>query len=271
MKIKWGARSIGGLILVILAAASLLIDAAGIVQVWTLREPITQDAINTLDLLNSTLDTTSTGLGVVKTSLRSVTATVGTLRATVSSTAVTLVSASASVNSVSTIVGEKLSQTVNSSISALDTVEATTKTIDEVLSGLATLPFLNIKYDPAKSLSTSVSDVTDRLKQVPQSLSDLEKNLGTTSGSLDKVSDDAKTLATNLDQVQSDLSQLVGVIEQYEAQVKAFQATVKNLRENIVTIVWSIVIFATFIFFWLGVTMVQTLVTGLRMVGIVKK
>ena len=55
MNVKWGVRSILGLVLVVLAALSLVLDAAGIVEVWVLCGPVTQDAINTLDLLNRCL------------------------------------------------------------------------------------------------------------------------------------------------------------------------------------------------------------------------
>lgn len=268
MKIQWGLRSILGLVLILLALVSLLLNIAGIAQVWVLREPLTRDAINTLDLLNSTLDTTSQGLGVAKTSLRSVTVTIGALQTTVASAATTIDNTSTAVSSLSTVIGTNLTGTLNSAIGALDAVETTTQTIDSVLGALAAIPFLGVQYDPAKSLSSSVSDVTDQLKQVPQSFGELEKNLGTSGSSLDKVGDDAKTLSSSLGSVQSDLSQLVGVLEQYETQVKAFQGTVRNLRENIVTIGWALVGFSTFLLFWLGVTMFQTLLTGLRWMGV---
>lgn len=268
MRIQWNGRSLLGLILVILALASIILDGAGIVQIWVLRDPLTQDAINTLDLLNSTLDTTSVGLGVAKSSLESVTATIGALQTTVQSAAVTIDSASTSVSSVSDVIGKNLTTTVNSALGTLDAVETTTKTIDEVLGGLASLPFLNIKYDPAKPLSASVSDLTDQLKQVPESLGALQKNLSDSGTSLDKVSTDANTLAASLASVQTQMGQLVGVVDQYETQVKAFQGTVRNLRENIVTIAWGITLFLTFILFWIGVTMVQTLWRGLEWMGL---
>ncbi len=270
MKIQWNLRSILGLLLAILALVSLLINIAGIVQVWIMREPITRDAINTLDLLNSTLDTTSQGLGIAKASLKSVTSTIGALQATVQSAAATIESASGSVNSVSVVIGKNLTGTVNSALGALDVVENTARTLDEVLAGLSQLPLINIKYDPEKSLSASVSDLSDQLRQVPQSLGALEANLASSGSGLDKVGDDATKLAGSLGQVQNDMAQLVGVIEQYESQVKAFQGTVQNLRANIVTIVWGLVLFATFILFWLGVTMVQTLATGLRWMGVLR-
>lgn len=267
MKIQRTLRSILGLLIVVFALLSLVIDVAGIVQVWVLREPVQRDAINTLDLLNSTLDTTSQGLVIAKTSLKSVTTTIGALQATVRSTAVTIENASTSVNSVSTVIGKNLSQTVNSALTTLDAVENTTKTIDEVLGGLAGLPFLNIQYNPAQPLSASVSDLSDQLKAVPQSLSELEKNLATSGSSLDKVGGDATNLASSLGQVQTDLDKLVGVLDQYETQIKAFQGTVQNLRANIGTIVWGIVLFLTFIFVWLGITMIQTLWSGLAWMG----
>lgn len=271
MKIKWNARSIVGLILVIIAVFSLLLDVAGVVQVWMLRGPVTQDAINTLDLLNSTLDTTSQGLAVAKASLQSVTATIGVLQDTVSSAAATIANASNSVNSLSGIVGNKLSETVTSALGTLDVVQSTAQTVDEVLGGLSKLPFVNIPYTPEQSLSASVGDLSDKLSQVPQSLSDLEANLANSGSSLDQVGNDANSLAASLGQVESDMAKLVSVIEQYESQVKAFQGTIQNLRANIVTIIWGIVLFLTFILLWLAATMVMTLWKGLEWMGIQPK
>lgn len=268
MKVQWNARSIIGLVLVIVAVLSLLIDLAGIVQIWVLREPVTRDAINTLDLLNSTLDTTSQGLGIAKTSLKSVTATIGALQATVQSAASTIDSASTSVGSVGTIVGSGLTNTINSALGTLDVVERTTSSIDQVLAGLANIPLLNIQYDPETSLTASVSDLTDQLRQVPDSLGALETNLSASGSSLEKVGNDAAALAVSLGQVERDMSNLVGVIEQYEVQVKAFQGTIQNLRSNIFTIVWGVVLFATFILLWLGAIMVQTLINGLTWMGL---
>ncbi|MBI4672763.1 MAG: hypothetical protein HY741_13975 [Chloroflexi bacterium] len=267
MNIQWNLRSILGLVLVILAVASLALDAAGVVQIWLLREPVTQDAFNALDLLSSTLDTTAQGLSIAKASLKSVTGTVGALQSTVASAAATIDNASSSVSSLSGIVGQNLSATINSALSALDAVQNTTKAVDEFLASVSQLPFVSINYNPDKPLSASVGELTAKLAQVPKSLGDLEKNLTASSSSLDKVGQDAKTLAGSLGQVQRDMEQLVTVIEQYEQQVKAFQGTVKDLRANIVTIVWGVVLFLTFILFWLAATMLMTLFKGLRWMG----
>jgi|GEM_PF-1729875 methyl-accepting chemotaxis protein len=267
MNIQWHLRRALGLALVIVAALSLVIDAAGVAQIWLLREPVTQDAINTLDLLNSTLDTTSHGLGIVKTSLKSVTDTIGALQSTVASAAATIDHASSSVSSLSSIVGQNLSGTINSALSTLDAVQNTTRTLDEFLASISQLPFINLNYNPDKPLSASVSELTAKLADVPKSLDSLEKNLTESGNSLDQVGQDAKTLAGSLGQAQSDMAQLVGVIEQYEAQVKAFQETVRNLRANIVTIVWGIVLFLTFILVWLAATMLMTLFKGLEWMG----
>jgi methyl-accepting chemotaxis protein len=267
MNIQGHLRRALGLVLVIVAALSLVIDAAGVVQIWMLREPVTQDAINTLDLMNSTLDTTAQGLGIVKTSLKSVTDTIGALQSTVASAAATIDHASNSVSSLSSIVGQNLSATINSALGTLDAVQNTTKTLDEFLASISQLPFINFNYNPAKPLSASVSELTAKLADVPKSLDNLKKNLTESGNSLDQVGQDAKTLAGSLGQVQSDMAQLVGVIEQYEAQVKAFQETVRNLRANIVTIVWGIVLFLTFILLWLAATMLMTLFKGLEWMG----
>ncbi|OQY86466.1 MAG: hypothetical protein B6D41_13325, partial [Chloroflexi bacterium UTCFX4] len=56
-------------------------------------------------------------------------------------------------------------------------------------------------------------------------------------------------------------------IAQYQTQVAAFQGTIQNLRANIVTIIWGIVLFLTFILLWLAVTMLMTLFKGLAWMG----
>jgi chromosome segregation ATPase len=127
---------------------------------------------------------------------------------------------------------------------------------------------VNFNYDPENSLSSSLSQLTDQLQSVPQSLGALEENLASSGTSLDKVSSDANLLAKSLGDVQAQLGELVAVVEQYEQQLTAFQATVRSLRENIVTIVWGIALFLTFILFWLGVTMVLVLLKGLDWMGI---
>lgn len=267
MNIKWNLRSVLGLLLVIVAVLSLVIAAASTVQIWMLREPVTQDAINTLDLLNSTLDTTVQGLAIIKTSLKSVTDTIGALQSTVESAAQTIDNASNSISALSGIVGQNLSGTINSALGTLDAVKNTAQTVDDFLAGVSKLPFINLNYDPDKSLSASVGELTDKLATVPNSLTNLEKNLTDSGGSLDRVGSDAQSLAGSLGQVQRDLQQLVGVVEQYETQVKAFQSTVQNWRANIETIVWGVVLFLTFILLWLAATMLMTLFKGLEWMG----
>ncbi|GIL15405.1 MAG: hypothetical protein BroJett039_05780 [Chloroflexota bacterium] len=267
MKFRWNLQSILGLTLVVVAAASLALDAVGIIQIWMLREPVTQDAINTLDLLNSTLDTTAQGLSIVKTSLKSVTDSLGALESTVASAATTIDQASTTVGSLGNIVGKNLSGTIDSALGALNAVEDTARTVDDFLAGVSKLPFVNINYNPEQSLSASVNAVTEQLAQVPISLSNLETNLGESGNSLDKVGGDARALSSSLGQVQDELQKLVDVIAQYQTQVAAFQGTVQNLRANIVTIVWGIVLFLTFILLWLAVTMLITLLKGLAWMG----
>ena len=128
MKIQWNARSIIGLVFVILAAVGLVINLAGVIQVWVLREPVTRDAIATLDLLNSTLDTTAQGLGVAKSSLESVTGTIGVLAEYGQFCGHDDQRVPARLlSSVSSIIGENLSATINSALGTLDAVESTTR------------------------------------------------------------------------------------------------------------------------------------------------
>lgn len=268
MRIKWTLRAVLGLVLVILAGVSLLIDAAGIVQVWLIREPATNNAIATLNLLNRTLETTSQGLAIAKTSLVSVTNTIGALQTTVSSAAATIESAGGAVKSLGEIMGTNLSNSLDTALQTLESVRNSTQVIDDFLGSVSQIPFVNLSYNPEQRLSETVGKLEENLSQVPASLRSLEANLETSGDGLDKVGDDASSLAASLGQVQTDLEQLVSVVEQYEQQVKAFQQTVQLWQANIVTIIWGIVLFATFVLLWLGATMLMVLFKGLEWMGV---
>lgn len=246
----------------------MLLDAAGIYQAWSLRQPIIDNAKATLDLMDHTLTTTAAGLSIIKISLQSVTTTIATVQSTVNTTSQTVTNAGGAVNSLSTIVGENLGGTITSALATLDSLKSTTQVVDDFLSAIAGTPFLGLSYNPATSLSGSISQLSSNLSQVPPSLNSLQTNLKTSGQSLTEVAAEAKALAVQLGQVQADLARLTGVIDQYEEQVSAFRETVKASRANVESIVTGGVAGLTFILFWIGITQLTVLVKGLEWMGV---
>ena len=59
------ARKIIGTTFIIASIIGLILSAAGIVLVWVVREPLTTNLVNTIDLVSSTLEATSSGLSAV--------------------------------------------------------------------------------------------------------------------------------------------------------------------------------------------------------------
>ena len=58
------ARRIIGITFIVAAIIGLIFSLAGVIFVWAVKEPITQNLVSTIDLIETTLEATSSGLTV---------------------------------------------------------------------------------------------------------------------------------------------------------------------------------------------------------------
>ena len=76
-------RKIIGITFIIAAIIGLILSVGGIVLVWVVREPLTTNLVNTIDLIGTTLEATSSGLSAVDETLSSTISNISTLESTI--------------------------------------------------------------------------------------------------------------------------------------------------------------------------------------------
>src|SRR4030067_2252153 len=101
-------KRITGLLMVIVGAGSLLITLFVLIQVWRLRQPVTQNLRSNLRVIHETLGATSEGLLLSKQSLDSVQASITALEVTVDTLGKSIEDSAPMIDLLAVLMGEDL-------------------------------------------------------------------------------------------------------------------------------------------------------------------
>ena len=73
-------------------------------------------------------------------------------------------------NSVTALVKQDLPKTIEAARTALASAQATARVVDNFLSGISRIQFLNINYNPDVPLDSSIGQISDSLSGLPPQL-----------------------------------------------------------------------------------------------------
>lgn len=258
-------KRIIGIVLIVIAAISLLISLLGLYQIWTMRQPVADAAIAGVDLFAETLDTTSDALKVTSESLQSASDTVTTIERTSLSVAQTMSTTRTTVGSFANLMGEDLPTSIDATRTALKSAQSSAVVVDNVMTTLSRIPLINIQYNPAVPLDVALGDVAKSLDNLPPTFSTIERNLNTTGDSLDQVVTNLNELPKTTQQVQRNIADAQIVVTRYQSEVDGLQKLIQPIRASFATILTGVAVGLTFLIFWLGVLQMQVLLKGLEL------
>ena len=259
-------KRIIGIILIVIAAISLIISGWGVNQIWTMRQPVTDAAVAGVNLFAETLDTTSDALKVTSESLQSASDTVTTIERTSLSVAQTMSMTRTTVDSFSNLMGKDMPTSIDATRTALKSAQSSAVVVDNVLTTLSKIPLINIQYNPAMPLSVALGNVASTLDNLPPTFSTIERNLNATGTSLDQVVTNLNELPKTTQQAQQNIADAQKVVTRYQSQVDRMQKLIQSIKASIATILTGVAVGLTFLIFWLGVVQVQMLLKGLELV-----
>src|SRR5512135_886161 len=167
-----------GLVLVIFSIISLIISAGGVIALWGLRPAITTALQDTATLISETLATTQKALAVADSALQNATDTMKVLSGSIDSLANSIGSTQDALSSVTALVKQDLPKTIEAARTALTSAQDTARVVDNFLSGISRIQFLNINYNPDVPLASSIGRISDSLGGLPAQLSKLGDDLG---------------------------------------------------------------------------------------------
>lgn len=254
-----------GLVLIVIAAISLLISGWGLYQIWMLRQPVANAAVAGVDLFAETLNTTSDALKVTSESLQSASDTVTAVERTSLSVAQAMSTTRTTIGSFTSLTGKELPTSIDAARTALNSAQSSAVVVDNVLVTLSRIPLINIQYNPAVPLSVSLGDISKSLDNLPPTFSTIERNLNATGDGLDQVVTSLNELPKTTRQVQRNIADAQQVVTRYQSQVDALQKMVQPIKPSLPTALTAIALGLTFLVFWLGVLQLQMLLKGLEM------
>lgn len=260
---KRTGRKITGIILILFATVSLGITLYGVVQVWQMKEPIKENLISNLEIFESTLENTADGLVIAHQSMDSVSASMDGLENTVGTLADSIDDTIPLINSLESLTGETLPETIQSTQSSLAAAGESAKIIDSVLRALTI--FNRNLYNPAEPLDVALGKVSVSMDDLPETLDTMETSLKDTSDNLLAFQAEIRLAAKSIKDINQGLEEAGQVIESYQESVDILLAEISGYKTRLPRWIDGAAWMLTFLLIWLAIVQLVVLVIGWQM------
>lgn len=238
-----------------LTTLGILFSLFCIVQVWRLRQPVTNGVINILDLGDGILSTTEDGLGIVESVLITADGSLTSLKTTIQTIAQSIEDTGKLADSFAALFHTDLKDTLlNTRLSVL-AAKSSAKVIDTLLYGLSNIPFLGIQYSPPVPLNSALDDIATSMVDLPGSLDEISTNLDSSSSNLTTLQEQVSSISASLDEIQTSLISARSVISDSQKKIDELQVWSARIRKNLTTSLWILCSFLTV--FLLSIAMAQ--------------
>lgn len=265
---KRAALLVSGTVLVIAAVFGLIFSIAGIVVVGQAVAAVEVSLNGGLDLMDRTLQTTADGLRLADESLQDVQAAVGSLESTIRQSGAALGNVIPSFRSLGDLLGIEVPDTLRSTEQSLGAASQAAEVIDNLLSTLSSIPFLNIAtYEPEVPFHESLQDVASNIQDIPGRLEEAQTGIIQAIDSLETIKGDVTTIADPIARIGTSLGETQGVLGNYQGIVADLQQQVNNLQTNVSTwlnwLKWGVWL----VLIWLGIAQIGLFTQGLELIG----
>lgn len=261
------ARRIIGMTFIVAAIIGLIFSLAGVIFVWAVKEPITQNLVSTIDLIETTLEATSSGLMVADDTLTQAMADLGILEDTIQTASKSLEDSVPMLEMLSNLTSGSLPEAIEATQTGLNTAQDAARSIESTLRLITSIPFLPIeRYAPDVSFTDALEDVATSLEPIPDALLTMEDTLNTTKGNLVLIAAQVRIISRNIGELRNSLYQMQLIIDQYQDVITTLEDRVETFRVNLSTIINVAAVLFTIIFIWLGIAQLGLLTQGLERV-----
>lgn len=261
------ARRIIGMTFIVAAIIGLIFSLAGVIFVWAVKEPITQNLVSTIDLIETTLEATGSGLMVADDTLTQAMADLGILEDTIQTASKSLEDSVPMLEMLSNLTSGSLPEAIEATQTGLNTAQDAARSIESTLRLITSIPFLPIEsYAPDVSFTDALEDVATSLEPIPDALLTMEDTLNTTKGNLVLIAAQVRIISRNIGELRNSLYQMQLIIDQYQDVITTLEDRVETFRVNLSTIINVAAVLFTIIFIWLGIAQLGLLTQGLERV-----
>lgn len=257
-----------GLILIILASLSLIASLYGLVKVWELKEPVAEGLLKGIKLVDGTLQTTQDGLEIVEKALTNTSTTLASLETATLGLAQSVHDTGMMTASFADLFGESLPQAITNTQISILAAQNSAVAIDNLLSGLASIPFIgdSLNYSPEQPLSVALGQVSASLKPLPASLEKIAADMETANANLLDLETRVAAIITRLAEIRTNLDQAQLVIDEYQADVSDLREWLEKNSQGVPDAVQTVAWALTGLIAILAVPQLGTLIQGIEMI-----
>ena len=260
-------RSIG-ILLVLISILSLGYSIFLGRQIWVLRQPVTENMITNLELVSATLDTTNQALTVVDETLQTIQANVTTLESATMVMAQSVHDTLPMVDTLVDLTGESLPTTITSTVTSLNSAQASAKLIDSMLTAVTKIPFFpGGAYNPEVPLDVALAQVSASIDNLQPSLTALEGSLFESKTNLQQIETEIATISQDVGLISQNLEDASKILSDYQAEVADLTKRVDRLQQNIPNTITTLARIFIFTIAWLAIAQLGLLVQGLDLAG----
>lgn len=239
-----------GLIITLTGIAGILISVAIYQYGQGVVDSAAVQAIETLDLVNTTLSTTNDTLIVAKDSINEVSNTLNTVSDTAVTLSQTVSETEPLLDQIGTIATEQVPDSLEAVEATIPNIASVAGTIDNTLTILSTFGFerdldyglvdlgeinfdLGIDYNPAVRFDESIEELGASIEGLPQQLRSLDIYLNVTQDNLDTISTDIIRLSSDIAAVDESLSATPELLDEYIVTVTTVQDNLRRTKTQI--------------------------------------
>jgi len=260
-------RRLFGVFLVLLALAGLIVTVYSLQRVFGLKEALSPRIEAGLELADESLRITNQAIDVVNGTLKTASLNITSMRDALLTLAQSVHDAVPILNSLSTLTGKTLPDTITATQASLVTAQTTAKTIEDILQVITRIPLMpGEPYDPEVPLHIALGQISTDLDKINPQLDTMEKDLADSKKSLNALESDILQINQDLLRINGNLAAAVDILSQYRDLINNLQARLVTLKEQIPGWIAAITIFLVFILVWIAIYQVDLLIRGYKLI-----
>ena len=260
-------KFIGGL-LVIISILSLGYSVFLARQIWVMKQPVTDSLISGLALVSDTLDTTNQALTVVDQTLQTIQTNVTTLEWAMLIMAQSIHDTLPMMDTLVSLTGDLLPSTITSTVTSLNSAQASAKLIDSMLTAVTKIPFFpGGAYNPEVPLDVALAQVAANIDDLQPSLKALEESLTATEVNLQQIEIGTTAISQDVSSINQNLEDASQVLSDYQVEVNDLSGRINRLQQRLPGYIDSLVRILLFTIAWVAIAQLGLLVQGLDLVG----
>ncbi len=262
-------RSIG-ILMVVISILSLGYSLFLGRQILVLRQPATENLTSTLKLFSATLDTTNQALTVVDETLQTIQANVTTLESATMVMSQSVHDTLPMVDTLINLTGESLPTTITSTVTSLNSAQASAKLIDSMLTAVTKIPFFpGGAYNPEVPLDVALAQVSASIDNLQPSLAALDSSLTETKTNLQQIETEITTISQDVSLISQNLEDASKIVSDYQAEVADLIKRVDRFEQNLPNMINTLAYIFSFTVAWLAIAQLGLLVQGLDLAGLI--